>query len=90
MAICAVLNAALVVAKEKSKSVTGWMQRMTGHHWVTHVAIVLIVFFVLGFAFAQANRASEAKIPAERLAKIVVAGVVVGVLIIVGFYLVGD
>ncbi len=89
LAVCAVLNAALVVAKEKSKAVTDWMQRMTGHHWITHVAIVLIAFFALGFAFAQANR-SETKDSADRLAKIVLSGVVAGVLIIVGFYLIAD
>lgn len=88
LAICAVLNAVLVVAKEKSKSMTEWMQKMTGHHWITHVAIVLIAFFALGFGIAQVNRAREKEASAERLAKIVLAGVVVGVLIIVGFYLI--
>jgi len=90
LAICAVLNAVLVVAKEKSKGVQDWMQRMTGHHWITHVVIVLIAFFVLGFAFAQANRQGETKTSGDRLAKIVITGVVTGVLIIVGFYLIAD
>ncbi|HXT11600.1 MAG TPA: hypothetical protein VN873_08550 [Candidatus Angelobacter sp.] len=90
LAVCAVLNALLVVAKEKSKSVQGWMQKMTGHHWITHVVIVLVAFFALGFAFAQAHRPEETKISANRLAKIVIAGVVTGVLIIGGFYLIAD
>lgn len=90
VAICAVLNALLVVAKEKSASVQGWMQKMTGHHWVTHVLIVLIAFFVLGLAFAQVNRRAETKMSAERLMGIVIAGVVAGVLIIWGFYLFAD
>lgn len=90
LAVCAVLNALLVVAKEKSKSVTDWMQKMTGHHWITHVVIVLIAFFALGFAFAQVNRTGETRTSADRLAKIVIAGVVAGVLIIGGFYLIGD
>jgi uncharacterized membrane protein len=90
LAICAVLNAVIVIAKEKSKGVNGWMQRMTGHHWTTHVVIVLLVFLALGFIFAQANRQGEKKNSGDRLAKIVVAGVVAGVLIIAGFYLMAD
>ena len=30
LAICAVLNALLVVAKERSKALTDWMQKLTG------------------------------------------------------------
>jgi hypothetical protein len=90
LAICAVLNALLVVAKEKSKSVTGWMTKMAGHHWTAHVLIVLIAFFALGFIFAPANRPGETKNSADRLAKIVIAGVVASVLIIAGFYLIAD
>ena len=90
LAICAMLNAVLVVAKEKSKGLTDWMQKMTGHHWITHVVIVLIAFFAFGFAFAQANRQVKAKTSGDNLAKILVAGVVTGVLIIVGFYLIAD
>jgi hypothetical protein len=90
LAICAVLNALIVVAKEKSKAVNSWMQRITGHHWITHVAIVLLVFFALGFVLAQTNRSGEPKTSATRLANVVLAGVIAGVLLIVGFYLVAD
>jgi hypothetical protein len=90
LAICAVLNALLVVAKEKSTGLQGWMQKMTGHHWLTHVVIMLGVFIALGLVFAQVNRREETKMPAERLTKIIIAGVVAGVLIIGGFYLIGD
>lgn len=90
LAVCAVLNAVIVIAKEKSKSVNGWMQRMTGHHWTTHVLIVLLMFLALGFIFAQTNRQGETKNSGDRLARIVVAGVVAGVLIIGGFYLIAD
>lgn len=88
LAVCAVLNALLVIAKEKSKPVVNWMQRMTGHHWITHAAIVVIAFVAFGFAFARGNGAGEAKISADRLTGIVIAGMVAGVLIIGGFYLI--
>ena len=90
LAICAVLNSLLVVAKEKSKSLTGYMQKMTGHHWTTHVVIILTAFFALGFVIAQANRPGETKTSADSLAKIVIVGVTAGVLIICGFYLIAD
>jgi hypothetical protein len=90
LAICAVLNSFLVVAKEKSKNVNGWMQRMTGHHWITHVVIILIAFVALGFVFAQTNRTVATKTSADRVANIVIAGVVTGILIIGGFYLIAD
>jgi heme/copper-type cytochrome/quinol oxidase subunit 2 len=90
LAICAVLNALLVATKEKSKTVAAWMQRMTGHHWITHVVIVLAAFFALGLALAQTNRAGETKISADRLTRIVIAGIVVGTSIIAAFYLIAD
>ena len=90
LALCAVLNALLVVTKEKSKSVAGWMQKATGHHWLTHVVIILLAFFAFAWVFAKTNRGQETKMSADRLASIVIAGVAVGVLIIGGFYLIAD
>ncbi|MGP8201863.1 MAG: hypothetical protein ACLQU4_20420 [Limisphaerales bacterium] len=90
LALCAVLNALLVIAKEKSKAVEDWMQRMTGSHWVTHVAIVLAVFVVFGFVLAGMNRGQGPKTPLNRLTCIVCTGVIAGVLIVLGFYLVAD
>lgn len=90
LALCAVLNALLVVAKEKSETVVSWMQKATGHHWVTHVVIMLLAFFVFAWIFARTNRGQETKMSANRLANMVIAGVAVGVLIIGGFYLITD
>ncbi|MGD0812515.1 MAG: hypothetical protein ABSA83_02835 [Verrucomicrobiota bacterium] len=90
LALCAVLNALLVIAKEKSKGVAEWMQKMTGNHWVTHVAIVLVVYLVLGFGLAGMNRGQGSKTTVHRLTGIVYLGVIAGVLIVLGFYLVAD
>ncbi len=90
VAVCAVLNALLVIAKEKSAAVTAWMQKLTGHHWITHVAIVLVLFALLGWCFSRANGGQGPKIPVPRLTRIVLSGVVAGVLIILGFYVVAD
>jgi hypothetical protein len=86
LAVCSVLNAFLVIAKEKSKTVSDGMQRMTGHHWITHVAMVLIFFIAFGWFFAVTN--SGAKMGANRLTNIVLAGVAGGVVMILSFYLI--
>jgi uncharacterized BrkB/YihY/UPF0761 family membrane protein len=90
LALCAVVNALLVIAKESSKGVTGWMQKITGHHWITHVAIVLLLFAIFGWCFARTNGAQGPKMPVHRLTNIVFGGVVAGVLIVLGFYLIAD
>ena len=87
LALCSVLNALLVVLKETSRTVVAELQKTTGHQWVTHVAIVLVLFALLGWLFSLANHGQGLKLPAGRLTGIVVAGVVAGGLIITAFYL---
>jgi hypothetical protein len=84
LALCSVINALLVVAKEKSLAVQSAMQKLTGHHWVTHSAIIIFLFIVFGVLFAN----GQTSIP--RLIKTIVAGIFLSCLIIVGFYLVAD
>ena len=88
LAICSVVNALLVVVKEKSQAVQSVMQKMTGHQWVTHGAIVIVLFALLGWIFSMADLGM--KLTANRLIGIIVAGVVAGGAIIVGFYLIAD
>lgn len=86
LAICSVVNALLVVVKEKSPAVAAHMQKITGHHWVTHAALIVLLFFLGGGLLGLANL----KLTAGRLLGVVTAGVVAGGLIIMGFYLMGD
>jgi heme/copper-type cytochrome/quinol oxidase subunit 2 len=90
LALCAVLNALLVIAKERSKGVADWMQKITGHQWITHVAIILILFALFGWGFARTNNGQGPKMPVNRLTGIVFSGVVAGVLIVLGFYAIAD
>jgi hypothetical protein len=90
LAICSVINALIVVAKEKSDAVMAGMKKMTGHHWVTHSAIIVILFVVFGFALARTGGAQGPKMGANRLIGMVAAGVLAAGVIIVGFYLIGD
>lgn len=90
LAISSVVNALLVIAKEKSTTVQAEMQRLTGSHWITHVAIVLIVFVSFGFLFANIKGGQGITMPVNRLIETIIAGVFAAGLIIVGFYLIAD
>jgi hypothetical protein len=90
LASCAVLNALLVIAKERSKGLADWMQKTTGHQWITHVAIILSLFAILGWCLARTNGGQGPKMPVHRLTGIVLSGVIAGVLIVLGFYATAD
>jgi len=90
LALCAVLNALLVIAKERSKGVAAWMQKITGHHWITHVAIVLVLFALCGWCLGRMNSGRGPQMAAHRLTRIVSSGVAAGVLIVLAFYLIAD
>jgi hypothetical protein len=81
LSVCSVVNALLVIAKEKSPVVQSAMQKLTGHHWVTHSTIVLILFAILGFAFNRIN------LPVNRLIQTIVTAIIVSALLIISFYL---
>jgi len=81
--------ALIVIAKEKSRTVQAAMQRLTGSHWITHVVIVLILFVSFGFLFANSGGPGT-RMRVNGLIKTIVAGMLAGVLIIVGFYFFAD
>ncbi len=89
LALASVVNAILVVAKETCPTVMAGMQKLTGHHWVSHSAIVLILFAVLGWAFARAHGGRGVNISLNRLIATLVSAVAIGGLAIFGFYLTG-
>jgi hypothetical protein len=91
LAITSVLSALLVVAKELGQhTVMVWMRKLTGQHWVTHSLIALVLFFIMGFGFAKTNGGRGMKMSGARLVLVLASGVIIGDLIIAGFYLVGD
>ena len=90
LALCSVINALLVVTKEKSRAVTSALQRITGHQWVTHAIIILVLFVFFGWLLARTNQGQGLKLTVNRLTGIVLAGSVAGGLIIAGFYLIAD
>jgi len=89
-ALSSVVNALLVVAKEKSPAIQAAMQRITGHHWVTHSAFVILLFGFLGWLFARANGGHGPKISANALIGAIAGGVALAGAMIVAFYLMAD
>ena len=90
LALASVINALLVVAKEKNPTVMAGLQKLAGHHWVSHSAIILVLFAAFGWIFARANGGRGIQITVNSLISTLVSGVVIGGLIIAGFYLIGD
>lgn len=90
LAIASVANGLLVIAKEKSSAVLAGMQKLTGHHWISHCVIILGLFAVCGWLFARIGGGQGIKLTTNRFIGTLAAGVVAGSLIILGFYLIGD
>lgn len=90
LAVTSVLNAVITVVKEKSPAVMNGMAKLTGHHWTTHVLIVLVLFVVFALIFGTERGGRGRTITAGRLIGTIVSGIAVASLIIVGFYLIGD
>ena len=83
LAITSMLSALLVVLKELSEhTVLAWMKQVTFHHWLTHGIIDLIIFVALGLLL------TKVKATPKQLTQAIVGAVVVGGVIIAGFYLV--
>ena len=87
LALASVMNALLVVAKEKIPTVMAGLQSLTGHHWVSHGVVILVLFAAFGWIFAQAKGGRGIGITVNRLISLLVSGLVIGGLIILGFYL---
>ena len=81
-AVSILFNTGLACVKDAYPPVFRFMMSLTGHHWITHAAIVLLVFGVCAGIFSR--RTMEA----SKLIKTIVAGVVLSGLVIVAFYLI--
>jgi len=82
--IASIFNALLIVAKETYAPLKDWMKSLFGHHWTTHGIFVIALFIILGYIFSKADL--DKKIDADKTSGMVIAGTVLGGLIIVGFF----
>ncbi|MEJ2102002.1 MAG: hypothetical protein P8X68_18815 [Desulfobacterales bacterium] len=88
-AITSVFSALLVIIKESSEEgVLAAMKAITGHHWVTHGLINLIIFVVLGWVLSRINKGQGVKLSANGLISYIVGAIVISGVLISGFYLV--
>lgn len=87
-AIASLFNALLVIVKEGNEdTVLAWMKAATGHHWVTHGLLNLIVFCVVGWSLSRMNDGQGVSITGRTLVTTIVASLIISWLIIVGFFL---
>ncbi|MFB9263270.1 hypothetical protein ACFFWD_08820 [Bradyrhizobium erythrophlei] len=52
-AVTLVINAILTIVKDAWEPLHDFMQKLMGHHWTTHGAVILAVFFVLGWSLSK-------------------------------------
>jgi hypothetical protein len=81
--VTSIFSALLVVLKESNESVQGLLVALSGHHWVTHGILNLILFVVLGLVLSR----REINMSGDTLTKLVAGSTVVGGLIIALFFL---
>jgi len=79
------LNAVILVVKEKSDTVMSAMKAALGHHWTTHGAIIITVFIVLGFIFSRMKL--EERWDSQKMLKYIIWAVIISGVIIAGFFL---
>lgn len=85
LVVTSLLNALILVAKELNGDLMNAFKSATGHHWVTHGAIVIGMFIVLGLIFSAAN-AGE-RFDHGRMLKYIVLAVVISGIVVAGFFL---
>ncbi|GGB92460.1 hypothetical protein GCM10011352_18150 [Marinobacterium zhoushanense] len=86
LAITSLLSALLVVIKEENQdSVLAWMIAATGHHWVTHGVLVLVLYAVLGWILAQLQLGT--RLTGNGLSAVISGSLVVSGLIIAGYFI---
>ncbi|NOZ37110.1 MAG: hypothetical protein GXP11_03385 [Gammaproteobacteria bacterium] len=82
-AITSILSALLVVLKESNESVLNLMVSLTGHHWITHGLLDVILFVALGALLSSRNITMSG----NTLISTVVGSTILSGLIIAGFFL---
>jgi hypothetical protein len=82
--IASIFNGLLIIAKESYAPLKNWMKSLSGHHWITHGIIVIVLFIILGYIFSKTEM--DKKIDANNTSGLVIVGTVLGGLIIVGFF----
>ncbi|GBE44188.1 hypothetical protein BMS3Bbin10_02278 [bacterium BMS3Bbin10] len=84
-AVTSILSALLVVLKESNEGVHGLMVAITGHHWVTHGLLDVIVFVALGAVLSRMG--GGIRMTGNALIATVVGATVISGAIIAGYFI---
>jgi len=79
------LSAVILLFKELNANVMSAMKAALGHHWTTHVVILLVVFVVLGFIFSGMKLGT--KWDSQKMMKYIIWSVIISGVITAGFFL---
>ena len=84
-AVTSILSAIIVVLKESSEGFHDKLAAITGHHWVSHGLVDIVVFFVLGFILTRMG--GGLRMSGSALVTTIVGATVLSGLIIAGYFL---
>ncbi|MFC6673761.1 hypothetical protein [Marinobacterium aestuariivivens] len=86
LAITSLLNALLVVLKEQNnETVLAWMTAATGHHWISHGMLVIVLFIVLRWLMARLGLGAD--LTGNRLSALVSGSLALSGLVIAGYFI---
>lgn len=85
LVVAALFNAILVVIKEEIEPVKAWMADISGHHWITHGIIVIVLFIAVGLYLQE--KAARARTNERGMARWILSVTVLSGVIIAGYYL---
>lgn len=85
VAISSIFSGLLVILKETNTPLKDWMMSLTGHHWVTHGVITILLFLILGFVVTKTNL--NEKFNGNKMYHVIIWSSVLGSLLVVGFLL---
>lgn len=86
LALTSVLSGLLVILKERNEeTLLAWMAGLTGHHWVTHGLVDLLLFLLLGFGLVRFSGWWQAR--PNALLGALLGGVLLGCILVAGFFL---
>ena len=84
-AVVSILNTLLVIFKELTPPFKNGMAQAMGHHWITHGAMVIALFIVLGFVLAGAVKPGSWN--GSRLGQTIAGSVILSAAALAAFYL---
>lgn len=85
--VLCIFNAVLVIAKESYSPLKTLMADLSGHHWVTHGVVIIVFYPLITMALLRLCRVENTDVNDARLSNRVIQGVIIGVALITGFYL---